>query len=131
LVGLTVAQIQAGIINNGLYRLPTNAETQTFFGYSTASNDTTYSTWTANDENEANPATRTFHKSDPANAVLPAAGYRNTSSTVLDRGAGGYYRSSTPGGSTGGHLLRFTSSNVVPNNNYLYGDGMAVRCVAK
>jgi hypothetical protein len=131
LVGLTVAQIQAGVIDNGLYRLPTNAENQAFFGTSTASNDTAYSTWTVNDANEANPGTRTFHKSDPANAVLPAAGYRHYSGgTVTGRDTNGFYWSSTPGDSTRGYGLSFYSSLVTPSNYCIYGHGFAIRCVS-
>jgi hypothetical protein len=132
LVGLTVAQIQAGVYDNGLYRLPTLAENQTFFGNESTSNDTTYSTWTANDANEANPATRTFKMSDPANAVLPAAGFRYyIGGTVDNRGTHGYYWSSTPVGSDGGHYLYFNSGLVYPSYSYYYGQGYAVRCVAK
>jgi hypothetical protein len=125
LVGLTVAQIQAGVIDNGLYRLPTRAENRTFFGSSSPSDDPTYSTWTTN------PATRTFHKSDPANAVLPAAGYRSftNSGAASYRGTEGRYWSSTPNNSTDGFRLYFDSTNVVPSGTDYSGVGLAVRCV--
>jgi hypothetical protein len=130
LVGLTVAQIQAGIIDNGLYRLPSNVENQTFFGTSTNTNDTTYSTWTANGENEADPATRTFLKSTPANAVLPAAGLRYYGDgTVFGRGFDGNYWLSTPIDSATGYMLYFGSGYVYPSYDTNYGDGNAVRCV--
>jgi hypothetical protein len=133
LVGLTVAQIQAGLIDNGLYRLPTNSESVAFFGTSSVSNSTTYSTWTANDANATNPGTRTFHKSTPANAILPAAGFRSyNSGGGGDRGTVGYYRSSTPTNNMGGYYLYFSGANVYPSTYGNYsGDGMAVRCVTK
>jgi hypothetical protein len=132
LVGLTVAQIQSGVIDNGLYRLPTNAENVAFFGSSSGSNEATYSTWTANQANEASPGTRTFLKSDPANAVLPAAGYRDYSSGgVYNRGTYGYYWSSTPDSSAYGYFLCFNSGNVGPSDTSGYGVGVAVRCAAK
>jgi uncharacterized protein (TIGR02145 family) len=131
LIGLTVAQIQAGVIDNGLYRLPTRSDNHTFFGSSSTSNDETYSTWTANDYNETNPGTRTFHKSDPANAILPAAGWRSyNGGTVGERGKHGYYWSSTLKDSTGGYYLDFVSTNVGPSHgSYYYGNAFAVRCV--
>ncbi|MDR1671280.1 MAG: fibrobacter succinogenes major paralogous domain-containing protein [Alistipes sp.] len=130
LVGLTVAQIQAGVIDNNTYRLPTNTENQTFFGTSTNTNDATYSTWTANQANEASPGTRTFLKSTPANAVLPAAGYRSYSSGgVNNRGTRGFYWSSTPLDGTNGYMLLFYNTNVYPSNYTNYGAGNAVRCV--
>jgi hypothetical protein len=134
LVGLTVAQIQAGVYDSGLYRLPTNAENQTFFGSSSDSNsetyDPTYTTWTANQANAADPGTRTFHKSDPANAVLPATGSRNTfGGTVDTRGTIGYWWTSTPQSSTGGYDLVFTGTYIHPSSSYFYGSGFAVRCV--
>jgi hypothetical protein len=132
LVGLTVEQIQAGVIDNGLYRLPTDAENQAFLGSSSTTNDPTYSTWTVNGENEANPLTRTFHKSDPANAVLPAAGIRQfNGGTVGSRGTKGYYWSSTPSGRWDGNRLDFTDAYVSPSIASSYGYGNAVRCVTK
>jgi hypothetical protein len=134
LVGLTVAHIRAGVYDSGLYRLPTDTETQTFFGSLEGSNDPTYSTWIANGTSESDPATRTFHKSDPVNAVLPAAGWRHyTGGTVYNRGTSGHYWSSTPVDSTHGYGLFFTSDGVNPsgrNGNY-YGVGFPIRCVAQ
>ncbi|MDR1671713.1 MAG: hypothetical protein LBR57_04260, partial [Alistipes sp.] len=54
LVGLTVAQIKAGSIDSGQYRLPTRAENQAFVG-STSSQaaGSSYYTWTANGANAA------------------------------------------------------------------------------
>jgi hypothetical protein len=129
LVGLTVAQIQAGVYDSGLYRLPTRDENRTFFGSSSPSTDPTYSTWTNNDANESNPATRTFHMSDPANAVLPAAGDRSYfSGTVHNRGTFGNYWSSTASNASG-YRLDFSSGDVNPSGSYYYGNGFAVRCV--
>jgi hypothetical protein len=130
LVGLTANQVKTGLIDNGLYRLPTRSDNQTFFGTSSNSNDTTYSTWIANGENEADPPTRTFYMSDPANAVLPAAGGRYPNGTVRNRGTYGWYWPSTPLNSTDAYILHFRSDLVSSSYTYgVYGNGMAVRCV--
>ncbi|MDR1671646.1 MAG: hypothetical protein LBR57_03910, partial [Alistipes sp.] len=61
LVGLTVAQIKAGSIDSGQYRLPTRAENQAFLGStSSQSAGSAYYTWTANGANAADPAVGTF-----------------------------------------------------------------------
>jgi hypothetical protein len=110
--------------------MPTYVENRTFFGNESGSNDTAYSTWTANGRNESDPATRTFHKSDPANAILPAAGWRGSSGgTVNNRGTRGYYWSSTPNDASYGYYLYVYRTLVYPASYTYYYYGFTVRCV--
>ncbi|MBQ6726634.1 MAG: hypothetical protein IJQ89_08665, partial [Bacteroidales bacterium] len=48
--------------------------------------------------------------------VLPAAGYRNCGGSVDGVGSGGFYWSSTPGGSGSAWYLRFSSGRVDISN---------------
>jgi hypothetical protein len=128
LVGLTVTQIQSGTIDNGKYRLPTNAENQTFYG--SASDNGATSIWTANDANAANPATMKFTSGTANGAILPASGRRDmTTGTVASQKAYSTYWSSTPDKNFSGFDLYFSGSEVWPSNTCVFAYGMPVRCV--
>jgi hypothetical protein len=127
LAGLTKADIDAGVYDNGKFRLPTDAE-----------NVATYpDNWNGDDDVDAifpwteTPAPGRWFASDPtANTFLPAAGYRaNTTGAVYSQGTYGYYWSATPISDTLGYYLGFYGALVYPSdyNNYSYG--FSVRCV--
>jgi hypothetical protein len=128
LIGLTVAQLR-GITNDSdltalldgrgddykNWAMPTSAQNITFVGTSTNTSHGTYTTasptspaWSA-----TNPGYVTFLQG--GNAILPAAGYRDTSGAVALQGTGGYYWSATPS-STLACSLYFNSTNVYPAN---------------
>ncbi|MDR0872290.1 MAG: Ig-like domain-containing protein [Prevotellaceae bacterium] len=68
----------------------------------------------------------------PNTLFLPAAGTRyGPSSALFNAGAGGYYWSSTVGGSTSSYSLFFASGSVTPRYNGSRGHGLSVRCVAE
>jgi hypothetical protein len=129
LVGLTVEQVKAGVIDNKLYRLPTLTENQTFYG--SASPNGASSTWTANGANAANPGTRKFNAGTANGAILPAAGNRDATGAVANQGTGGNYWGSTPGHSSSlGTSLNFLDTGVWPSsNNHPAAHGFPVRCV--
>jgi uncharacterized protein (TIGR02145 family) len=127
LVGLTAAQVKAGSIDSGQYRLPTNAENQAFVGAtSQQSAGSSYYTWTANGANAADPGVGTF----PVGGIsLPAAGGRLISGSVVYQGTSGRYWSSTVNSSLSGYLLYFDSSSVSPAGTASYAFGFPIRCV--
>jgi uncharacterized protein (TIGR02145 family) len=126
LAGLTAAQVKAGSIDSGQYRLPTRTETEAFLGSTTSQTaGSAYYTvsggWTSTD-----PAVGTF----PVGGIsLPAAGFRVISGGVYNQGSTGRYWSSTVYSSTSGYNLSFSSSIVSPTATYSYAAGNAVRCV--
>ncbi|MDR1671542.1 MAG: hypothetical protein LBR57_03385 [Alistipes sp.] len=132
LVGLTVAQIKAGSIDSGQYRLPTLSENQAFLGStSNQSAGSAYYTvsggWSSSD-----PGIGTFPAGNSPGTLLPAAGFRSSiSGSAGFQGTDGYYWSSTVRDSTYGYILFFISSIVSTSNNSYdsYAEGYAVRCV--
>ena len=62
--------------------------------------------------------------------TLPAAGYRNASGALNDRGRNGIYWSSTENGSNA-YGFYFDSSTVIPASNNLRTGGFSVRCIAE
>ncbi|MDR1671492.1 MAG: hypothetical protein LBR57_03135, partial [Alistipes sp.] len=132
LVGLTIAQIKAGSIDSGQYRLPTQSENEAFLGSSDyQSAGSAYYTvsggWTA-----GSPGVGTFPAGNAPDTALPAAGYRDTSGSVYVQGTSGRYWSSTVYNSSYGSYLSFSSSTVYPANvGYAYANGFAVRCVRR
>jgi hypothetical protein len=127
LVGLTVAQIKAGSIDSGLYRLPTRDENGAFVGATgTQVAGSAYYTWTANGVSAADPGVGTF----PVGGIsLPAAGFRDSSGSVSNQGTRGCYWSSTVVNGAYGYYLLFDSSTVSPSGAAYYAYGNAVRCV--
>ncbi len=118
-------------MSNSQWRMPTDAENQAFSGNHTngaAYDDTNVTkdgspvTWS-----ETAPGFATFRQA--GNAVLPAAGNRNTDGAVNYQGTRGNYWSSTRNTATSGYNLYFNSSSVNPSNSNGRSNGFAVRCV--
>jgi uncharacterized protein (TIGR02145 family) len=134
LVGLTIEQIKAGVIDNGQWRLPTNIENQSFVGSSAnQSAGSAYYTYTANAADSTNPAVCTFSAGTANGAQLPAAGYRfRNSGGISNLGDRGFYWSSEPYSGSGGYSLVLHDTTVFPSNAdtyHRYGMAMSVRCV--
>jgi uncharacterized protein (TIGR02145 family) len=125
LVGLTAAQVKAGSIDSGQYRLPTNAENVAFVGISAyQSAGSAYYTWTA-----GSPGVGTFPAGNAPGISLPAAGFRTMSGSVYSQGTEGRFWSSTVANSTSGYRMYFNSTVVYSTNIDYYAVGYAVRCV--
>ncbi|WP_407476630.1 FISUMP domain-containing protein [Elizabethkingia anophelis] len=107
------------------YRVPTRAQWQAVIDNN---NVERIGSW-ANDGNY----TTALYVRNPSNIrtlMLPAAGYRsNTGGTLLSRGYGGYYWSSSVATSSASRLSFNSSSVHVSNLNRLLG--FSVRCVAE
>jgi uncharacterized protein (TIGR02145 family) len=130
LVGLTAAQVKAGSIDSGQYRLPTDAENQAFLGSTTSQTaGSAYYTVSGGWVSTTNPGVGTF----PVGGIsLPAAGRRDyTTGSVSNQGSAGRYWSSTVRDSTLGYRLSFGSSSVSPSGTASYSYGFAVRCVRR
>jgi hypothetical protein len=121
LVGLTVAQIQAGTYDNGLYRLPTSAENAGFENptYIAGNGWTTGTTPTAG-----------IRVGSDNTTFLPASGYISYGATYFV-GLYGYYWSSKPGDDTSGYSLYFLNGRVETESTLYARTGFAVRCVKK
>jgi hypothetical protein len=132
LVGLTVAQVKAGVIDNKSYRLPTTAENVAFVGSSEIQpTGSDYYTWIPNGENATNPGVGILHKGTANGTKLPAAGGRyQPDGEVVTQGLWGMYRASTTDG-TSGDRLRIYVASLSPSgaNNDGYTRGYPVRCV--
>jgi uncharacterized protein (TIGR02145 family) len=134
LVGLDLARIAttaagsltAADIDNGQWRLPTNAETQTFSGQ-TSNNGSYTAHWTT--VGGVNGGMFPNATDGSAATFLPVAGYRSTSGGVNSQGSSGYYWSSQAGSSSNGYSLGFHSSRVYPMGSNDYAYGFPVRCV--
>jgi hypothetical protein len=125
LAGLTVTEIQAGKIDNGLWRLPTHSENMAFSG---GANSSSYS-GTGFDTNGVG-----WFNSDTAQGVsLPATGSRQTYGSPENYGYSGSYWSSTVTWSSynlelKAQLMNFNSSTVqFVNNSPAFG--LTIRCV--
>jgi hypothetical protein len=130
LVGLTVDQIQSGVIDNNLYRLPTKDENFAMAGGladnsgPTAGKYTVSGSWTG-----SSPGFGTFPTPDP-DVVLPSAGFRlDTTGVDYKPGEAGMYWSSVALDNARGHNLHFNSTSVNPSISHFYSYGNAVRCV--
>jgi hypothetical protein len=125
LVGLTVAQIQAGTYDSGLYRLPTQAENEAYLNptFVAGSNG-----WTAG----VAPTAGIHTSAGIATTFLPASGYRYAIDGA-NHGVGGLgvYWSSRPGSATEGYRLYFVEDNVFSASNYYAREGYPIRCVKK
>jgi hypothetical protein len=130
LVGLTVEQIRAGSIDNGEYRLPTNADNQSFVGSaSTQDTGSAYYSWTTNGSNATNPGVGTILLGTAKGARLPALGVREEG--MYFQGTHGYYLSSMSSSSTNRYCLFANPTGVTPaaeHANYA-SLAFAVRCV--
>jgi hypothetical protein len=125
LVGLTVDQVKAGVIDNKTYRLPTQAENASTYGSPTyyAGNG-----WISG----ATPIAGIYTSAGIATTFLPASGYRTFSDgSTSGVGRWGFYWSSTPNNSTYGYNLHFINGGTNPVFTYDARYGMAVRCVAQ
>jgi hypothetical protein len=118
LVGLTVEQIQAGIYDNGLYGMPTNADNQA--GYAISG--------TQPSSNTTNTSYGVMIDSD-ASTFLPASGRRNfADGATYSVGIYGFYLSSRACDSTGGYRMDWNTS-VSSSTTNSARSGLAVRCV--
>jgi hypothetical protein len=120
LVGLTVAQIQAGTIDNGKYRLPTNAENAAYSSPTFVAGNG-WATGTT--------PTAGIHSGNIGTSFLPASGRRNIDGSTYGVGYHGYWWSSQANSGTTGKDIYFVSSSVATANNDTSNFGMAVRCV--
>jgi hypothetical protein len=113
LAGLTKANIDTGVYDNGKFRLPTHAE-NIAAGY-----DTFVGT----------PGTVGYgvQVGENTNTFLPAAGYRSISGATNPVYYNGFYWSSRPDNAPYGYILCFSTS---VNPSYINGaqHGFAVRC---
>jgi hypothetical protein len=120
LVGLTVAQVQAGTIDNGKYRLPTHAELVAAYSSPTfvAGNG-----WT-----DGTTPTAGIHTGVIGTSFLPAAGERAPGGQTQQVGFHGHWWSSREYDGVHGYHLNFNSGGV---NTYTTDAkyGFAVRCV--
>jgi hypothetical protein len=135
LVGLDLNKIQntaagsltAADIDNGTWRLPTNAENQSFSGYTSSAITTAHWTTIGGVKGGMFPDAT----DGSAETFLPAAGLRDSSGSgaVYNQGSDGYYWSSTPLNATGGYSLDFSGKGVYPQDYCNYAYGFSVRCV--
>ncbi len=116
LAGLTAAQVKAGTVDNGKYRLPTDAENNTDYGSGTQFIGT------------QGTSGRGLQKTGNTATFLPAAGFRSTLGATGDVYSLGYYWSSRPYSDTNGYRLSFNTS-VTPSNNGDARYGFPIRCV--
>ncbi len=116
LVGLTAAQVKAGVVDNGKYRLPTNAEDAVQYGSGTEFIGT------------RGVSGRGVQKTGNTATFLPAAGSRDAAGSTNLMYNNGYYWSSMPYSATRGNFLYFGTSTL-PGSNSDARDGYAVRCV--
>jgi uncharacterized protein (TIGR02145 family) len=121
LVGLTVAQVKAGTIDNGKYRLPTNAENAAY-GSPTYVAGNGWATGTT--------PTAGIHTGNIGTSFLPAAGRRDhDTGATSEVGLHGHYWSSRAYNSTAGSLLIFSSGSVSTPTATDAAHGLSVRCV--
>lgn len=109
------------------YRVPTSAE---WTGVNSNNTVSRSGAWT-NSFTYYNSALHYGPNSTTKLLTLPAAGYRgDTNGALSDRGANGYYWSSTEI-STNARNLNFDSSSVIPANGNNRTLGFSVRCIAE
>jgi hypothetical protein len=122
LVGLTIKQIEAGAVDNGEYRLPTEAENGAYSSPTYVAGNG----WVAN-----TLPTAGIHTGTIGTSFLPAAGERNPADgTTWNVGLHGHYWSSRAVSSTAGDQLHFYSGHVYTSNFTANAhSGHPVRCV--
>lgn len=139
LVGYTVQQIKdaTAVPDNGIWRLPTNAENQAFSGQ-TGYIDTTVHWWDPAGGTNPSPFSGVAggefpsRNSGGAGKFLPASGYRlNSDGSIRNQGTNGHYWSSSPSTASLGYYLYFYGSNVGPGHPNYSSYGFAVRCVRR
>jgi hypothetical protein len=121
LVGLTVAQIRAGTINNGDWRLPTHAELVAEYS------SPTYipgSGWV----NGTYP-TAGIISGDIDTSFLPAVGGRNNGGVTWDVGMDGHWWSSQAKDNENCYYMYFSNGVVAPSAYTDFQYGYSVRCV--
>jgi hypothetical protein len=123
LVGLTVKQIEAGAVDNGEYRLPTDAENAAYSSPTFVAGENGWVSGT-------NP-TAGIHTGNIATSFLPAAGERYTDGVLRHVGADANYWSSRAVSSTNGYRLYFNNGTVTTSsyNTEVAQYGFSVRCV--
>jgi hypothetical protein len=121
LVGLTVEQIKAGTVDNGDWRLPTNAENGTTYGSPTFVNGAGWASGTT--------PTAGIYKGTIGTSFLPASGQRNPDGSTQHVGGDGHCWSSRAGDPTRGHLIYFSNNTVDTSSNNGAHYGLPVRCV--
>ncbi len=156
LVGLTVDQIRAGVVDNGQWRLPTARENILFAGAQNHANyldgwapgeanfslnqrspgngTTTLNFWDAAGDTSAKgidggyfPGSTTSSL-NTSGSFLPAAGFRDANGTTYYVGTFGRIWSSSVANNSDGHATILSENNVMATNNP-YAWGYAVRCV--
>jgi hypothetical protein len=126
LVGLTVAQVKAGTIDNGSYRLPTDAENVAFASSATRVSGNGWATGTT--------PTAGIHTGNIGTSFLPAAGERSVGGTTIEVGLHGHYWSSRAASSTAdnitrGYFIQFSQDYVHTSEILNASLGNTVRCV--
>jgi hypothetical protein len=128
LVGLTVAQIQAGTYDSGLYRLPTQAENVAFYSL-----PNTIINYVAGNDDWAITSTPTagIRIGSDNTTFLPASGSRrSTDGATHYIGGNGFYWTSQPGGTDNASYLLFGKGYVLSQSgNANARGGLPVRCV--
>jgi hypothetical protein len=136
LVGLNLTKIMttdAGSlttadIDNGLWRLPTVAENQSFSGYSSTTNTAAH--WLTLIDHNVIGGMFSDSSSGSIGTFLPAAGHRLANSgAVNNQGSYGNYWASAPNISASGYMLSFNRNNVNPMSSNAYTFGFSIRCV--
>jgi hypothetical protein len=120
LVGLTVEQIRAGTIDNGKYRLPTNAENAAY-------GSPTYVA--GNGWVNGTTPTAGIHTGNIANSFLPAAGSRSYTGETQHVGADSRWWSSRAVDAGSGYYLYLGSATVNTSVTNSAAHGLSVRCV--
>lgn len=117
--------LTAADIDNGTWRLPTNAKNKSFSGYGAPTYTDDYRATLNGVSGGMFP-----DASGGADKFLPAAGWR-AFGTAGDYDARGAYYSSEPHNSGGGYVLHFDASTADPATNLytFYNYGLSVRCV--
>jgi hypothetical protein len=123
LVGLTVAQIQAGGYDNKAYRLPTKAENVAFASSPTYVDGAGWASGTT--------PTAGIHTGDIGTSFLPVAGQWNYQGYTYWVGLNGSYWSSRANDSTNGNRLSFSDGAVSTSEGSHFSPhySLAVRCV--
>jgi uncharacterized protein (TIGR02145 family) len=130
LVGLTIAQIKAGAIDNRSYRLPTRVDNSDFVGSGGLQEPgSEYYTWTPNGENATNPSVGTILKGTANGAQFPASGYRSVEGEVWDQGRASFFWTSRLYDETSAHHMYIGREYVQTSAYTAFQYGHPVRCV--
>jgi hypothetical protein len=122
LVGLTITQIRAGAVDNGKFRLPTNAENIAAYSSPTYVAGNGWVTGTT--------PTAGIHTGNIDTSFLPAAGEWAVSGISNQVGYQGHYWSSRAYDSQKGYFLQFGKDYVDTSEFYYYARlSCSVRCV--